>query len=181
MTGITLYQEADRSALQSVVSIKEQQHRQVEKRTASFLCCSSLEIGFRLLQALTLFSQLSLLLAQAPKHGRQLDEREISSISVPCLLMSSKHTMSKEWMLTTVLNNRQVTYDEYVFVFVFSNPIFSSRLGVFWHCRRPLRQNWDRCPGYNSSVAPFVVFLNFWLVCLLCPQVFNSQQIVVYA
>ena len=44
-----MYQEADRSALQSAVSIRQQQqqqqqHRQ-EKRTASFLCCSSLEIG----------------------------------------------------------------------------------------------------------------------------------------
>lgn len=60
LTGITLNQEADRSVLQSAVSIKSQETRQVEKRTASFQCCSSLEIGFRLLQASTLFSELSL-------------------------------------------------------------------------------------------------------------------------
>lgn len=81
------------SAVQSAVSIKEQQRRQVEKRTASFLWRRRLEIGFRLLQARTLFSQLSVWLAPSPIHSRQVDNRHIPSISITCLqsIQCGKH------------------------------------------------------------------------------------------
>lgn len=64
-----------------------------------------LEIGLRLLQALTLFSQLSLLLAQSPPHSRQVDEWDFIHIN------TVYSDFFKAYSVKTGLNSEEYWWD----------------------------------------------------------------------